>query len=167
MCFFNCPHLLIRFFKKSCSGHIQPRQGTEICNIGAPSPLDFFSLSPVEFSLFSRFTVQFSKEMAPKMWRKLPGFQAERKKRRILSRLWLLWFSRSRRVLCMPLIFLPLRSYYCGQNYYKNYSRERQRGGKKAGGGGGQNLTRRSPTENSFRPPHLGTFCPPPILFLS
>ena len=25
---------------------------------------------------------------------------------------------------------------------------------------GGQNLTGRTPTENSFRPPHLGTFCP-------
>ena len=29
-------------------------------------------------------------------------------------------------------------------------------------GGGGQNLTRRPPTENGFRPPHLGTFPPPP-----
>ena len=38
-------------------------------------------------------------------------------------------------------------------------SRDRQGGGKR---GGGQNLTRRPPTENSFRPPHLSTFPPPP-----
>ena len=33
-------------------------------------------------------------------------------------------------------------------------------GGKKEGGV--QNLTRRPPTENTFQPPHLGTFFPPP-----
>ena len=43
---------------------------------------------------------------------------------------------------------------------FHNTTRKRQRGGQKRGGG--QNLTRRTPTENSFRPPHLGTFCPPP-----
>ena len=36
------------------SGRVRPRQGTEICNFGAPSPLEFFAFSPV-------FYVQFSK----------------------------------------------------------------------------------------------------------
>ena len=35
------------------SGHVRPRQGTEICNFGAPSPLDFFRFSPVDFFPFS------------------------------------------------------------------------------------------------------------------
>ena len=38
-------------------------------------------------------------------------------------------------------------------------TRERQ-GAKKGRAGGESKLTRRPPTENSFRPPHLGTFPP-------
>ena len=30
------------------SGYVRPRQGTEICNFGAPSPLDFCEFSPVD-----------------------------------------------------------------------------------------------------------------------
>ena len=50
------------------SGHVRPRQGTDICDFRMPSPLDFLGgiFSPVDFSFFSRFTVQFSKEVAPK-----------------------------------------------------------------------------------------------------
>ena len=32
---------------------VRPRQGTEICNFGAPSPLDYFELSSVDFSTLS------------------------------------------------------------------------------------------------------------------
>ena len=35
------------------SGRVPPRQGTEICNFGAPSPVDFFEISPVDFFPFS------------------------------------------------------------------------------------------------------------------
>ena len=42
------------------------------------------------------------------------------------------------------------------------FQRPRKRGGGGAKKRGGQNQTRRPPTQNSFRPPHLGTFCPLP-----
>ena len=37
------------------SGHVRPRQGTEICNFGAPSPLEAL------YCFFSSIYVQFSK----------------------------------------------------------------------------------------------------------
>ena len=40
------------------SGQVRPRQGTEICNFGAPSPLEALHWT---FCFFSRFYVQFSK----------------------------------------------------------------------------------------------------------
>ena len=40
------------------SGHVRPRQGTEICNFGAPSPLEALHWI---FGFFSSFYVQFSK----------------------------------------------------------------------------------------------------------
>ena len=50
------------------SGHVRPRQGTEICNFGAPSPLDFFGIfSHGYVSHFSMFSVQFSKDIAQKV----------------------------------------------------------------------------------------------------
>ena len=64
------------------SGHIRPRQGTEICNFGMPSPCAlgyyyyyffFHIFSIVSFFLFLQ-PVQFGKEIAPKMWRKMPVF---------------------------------------------------------------------------------------------
>ena len=42
----------------NCSGHVQPRQGTEICNFGAPSPLEALHWI---FCLFSSIHVRFSK----------------------------------------------------------------------------------------------------------
>ena len=39
------------------SGCVRPRQGTEICNFGEPSPLDFLNFLQWIFFLFSRFTV--------------------------------------------------------------------------------------------------------------
>ena len=43
---FRCIHSLLDFSKLETqlqeSGRVRPRQGTEICNFGAPSPLDFF-----------------------------------------------------------------------------------------------------------------------------
>ena len=41
------------------SGPVRPRQGTEICNFGAPSPLEALHWI---FCSFSRFYVQFSKK---------------------------------------------------------------------------------------------------------
>ena len=41
-----------------CSGHVRPRQGTEICNFGAPSPLEALHWI---FCFFSSVYVQFSK----------------------------------------------------------------------------------------------------------
>ena len=40
------------------SGHVRPRQGTEICNFGAPSPLEALHWI---FGFFSSIYVQFSK----------------------------------------------------------------------------------------------------------
>ena len=75
------------------SGRVRPRQGTEICDFGAPSPLDFFFyFFQWIFLLFSRFTVQLSEEIDPKCGENCP-ISGRRKKRRILSRLWLWWFS--------------------------------------------------------------------------
>ena len=34
------------------SGHVRSRQRTEICNFGAPSPVDFFEFSTVDLFLF-------------------------------------------------------------------------------------------------------------------
>ena len=57
------------------SGRIRPRQRTEICNFGAPSPLDFFQFSPVDsFSIFSRFTVKLGKQNGPKSVEKIAQF---------------------------------------------------------------------------------------------
>ena len=47
---------LLRLF---LSGHVRPRQGTEIFNFEALSPLDFLNFLQWIFSFFSRFTVQF------------------------------------------------------------------------------------------------------------
>ena len=44
------------------------------------------------------------------------------------------------------------------------FQRTPKGGGQKRGGG--QNLSRRPPTENGYRPPHLSMFCPPPMPFL-
>ena len=67
---------------------------TEICNFGKVSPLDFFGgiSSSGYFYCFSRFSVQFSKEIAPKCGENCPISGRRRKKRRILSRLWLSCF---------------------------------------------------------------------------
>ena len=71
-------------------------QGTEIRNFGASSPLDFLNfLQWIFFSLFSRFYVQFNKEITPKCGENCP-ISGRRKRRKILSRLWLSWFFRSR-----------------------------------------------------------------------
>ena len=64
------------------SGNRRPRQGAEICNFGAPSPLDFLFFSSVFFCPFSMFSVQFRK------WT-LRCAVERRKRRRISSRLWL------------------------------------------------------------------------------
>ena len=45
-------------FRYSLSGQVRPRQGTEICNFGAPSPLEALHWI---FCFFSSFYVQFSK----------------------------------------------------------------------------------------------------------
>ena len=50
------------------------------------SPHDAFA-APLAHS--ENLSVQFSEEIAPKMWRKLPDFPRQRKKRRLLSHLWL------------------------------------------------------------------------------
>ena len=55
----------------------------------------FWSFLRWIFPFFSRFTVQFSKEMAPKCGENCP-LSGRREKCRILSRLWLSWFFRPR-----------------------------------------------------------------------
>ena len=56
-----------------------------------------------------------------------------------------------------------LRAEFSFPNFDKACNwRTQKRGGGGQKRGGGQNLTRRPPTENSFRTPHLGMFCPPP-----
>ena len=49
-------------------------------------------------------------------------------------------------------------------HYINHLARERQGGGQKRGGV--QNLSRRPPTEKSFRPPSPRYVLPPPIPFL-
>ena len=51
----------------------------------------FFEFYPLDFSLFSRFTVYFSKEIAPKCG-EICLISGRRKKCRILLHLWLSWF---------------------------------------------------------------------------
>ena len=57
--------------------------------------IGFLEFSPVDFFPFLQVFCLTQQGNRPKMCRKLPGFRAE-KKRRILSRLWLSWFFRSR-----------------------------------------------------------------------
>ena len=52
-------------FRIFSSGRVRPRQGTEICNFGALSPLDFLVFSCGFFSFLSRLSV-YNKEIAPK-----------------------------------------------------------------------------------------------------
>ena len=75
---------------------VQPRQGTEICNFGAVPPLDFLNFLQWIFFLFLQAFCVVWQGNHPKLWRKLPDLRVERKKRRILSRLWLSWLSLSR-----------------------------------------------------------------------
>ena len=63
------------------SGHLRPRQGTEICNFGAPAPLDFFLnifLQWIFFLFLQVFYVVWQGDR-PKTWRKLPDSRAETK----------------------------------------------------------------------------------------
>ena len=55
------PNLLV-----CCSGRIRPQQGTEICNFGASSPLEFFGFFSSAFSSFSRFSVYLSEKSLQK-----------------------------------------------------------------------------------------------------
>ena len=48
------------------SGRVQLRHGTEICNFGEFSPLDFLNFLQWICCCFSRFSVQLSKEITPK-----------------------------------------------------------------------------------------------------
>ena len=50
------------------SGQVRPQQGTEICNFGEASPLDFFN--------FLQWIFPFSSDYMCKMWRKLPDFRS-------------------------------------------------------------------------------------------
>ena len=52
------------------SGHVRPRQGTEICSFGALSPLDFFEFSPVDFLPFSSGFLCHLVRKSPQMCRK-------------------------------------------------------------------------------------------------
>ena len=71
------------------SGQVRPRQGTEISNFGAPSPLE--ALHWIFFCFFSSISVQFSKTSPTKSGESSEKIQW-RKSRQILSRLWLSWF---------------------------------------------------------------------------
>ena len=75
-----------------------------ICTVGAPSPLDFLTFSPVDFS-FSPDFLSFRKEIAPEGGEDCP-ISGRMKKRRILSCLWLSWLFRSRKRLCILNWFL-------------------------------------------------------------
>ena len=76
------------------SGRVRPRQGTNICNFGAPSPLDFF------FDFCSVDVFPFSPGSLCNVVRKSPqnvdprenGPISRQRECRILSRLWLSWF---------------------------------------------------------------------------
>ena len=73
------------------SGRVRPRQGTEICNFGAPSPLIYFwnFLQWIIFFFLQVFCL--IEEIAPRCG-KNSSISGRRKKRRIVSRLWLSWF---------------------------------------------------------------------------
>ena len=68
--FFNSVFVFWRWGGDSYSGQVRPRQGTEICNFGAPSPLEALHLI---FCFFSSIYVQFSKTSPPK-----PGESSEK-----------------------------------------------------------------------------------------
>ena len=64
------------------SGHVRPRQGTEICNFGAPSPLIFWIF--IQWIFFPGET---------KIWRKLPDVRAEKKAQSPVTSLAVMIFS--------------------------------------------------------------------------
>ena len=47
------------------SGRVRPQQGTEICNLGEPSPLDFFLYCPVDFPFLQVFCVVYLLRKSP------------------------------------------------------------------------------------------------------
>ena len=81
--------LVTSLFVPPCSGQVRPRQGTEICNFGAPSPLDALRWI---FGFFSSIYVQFSKTSPLKSGEKVAKNPVEKIASIILSRLWLSWF---------------------------------------------------------------------------
>ena len=84
------------------SGPVRPRQGTEICNFRARR-LHWIFLNFLQWSCpFSPGFLCTLVRNRPQMWRQLPEF-GRRKKRRILSRLWLSWFFQSRHSLLLRL----------------------------------------------------------------
>ena len=91
----QCEQFWSDFFSSIDRDAFDHDRGKEICNFGAPSPLDFFfNFLQWIFPFFSRFSSAYSsKEIAPQCGENCSG---GRKKRRILSRLWLSWFFQSR-----------------------------------------------------------------------
>ena len=74
----------------------EPGQGTDIWNFGAPSPLVFLNFLQWIFSGFSRFSVQFSKDIAPKCGENCPIHSgAEKKAQNPVTSLAVLFFFRS------------------------------------------------------------------------
>ena len=82
--FFSCFPL---FFQ---SGQARPRQGTEVCNFGAPSPLEALHWI---FCFFSSIYVQFSKTSPPKSGESSEKSSGENRAKSCHV-LWLSWFLR-------------------------------------------------------------------------
>ena len=122
-----CPSMCARTFCQSLlgflSGHVRPRQGTEICNFGAPSPLEALHWI---LCFFSSIYVQFSKTSPLKSGGSSKKLQW-RKSRQILSRLWLSWFFRP--WFCFPLVRCVIAQAFCSQKSFReitlNYAKLR------------------------------------------
>ena len=74
------------------SGHVRPRQGTKLCNFRMPSPLFLVNFSTGFFPFSPGFLRNLVTGSPPKCGEDCL-ISRRRKKRRILSRLWLSWFS--------------------------------------------------------------------------
>ena len=63
--------------ERNSSRRVQPRQGTEICNFGSPSPLFFLNYFQLIFPFSPGFLCNFVRT-SPEIWRALPDFRAEK-----------------------------------------------------------------------------------------
>ena len=109
--------------EQNSSGRVRPRQRTEICNFGAPSPLNFLDFAPVASLPFSPGSLCNSVRKSPQKLEKIARFPGSEKSVESCHVSGCHGFFRSRKdlkenpplhVSCCTLAFLRLRDFHVG-----------------------------------------------------